>query len=438
MQILVALKTFKLILKILRSKVFWVAFIIFVIWIASTFSAFGFFINYAVMSSVDEAKAQAEEKAESIKNLYEDALSEQIEDPDAILGTPVPDFSQRPTEQVVPGSSGGGANNSGGGDGSEYDSTKDYAESISGSSILHQVHNSIVSQVNKTNQPWFTYELAYGTNMKEANGFGGSWIQHIGSDKAGLMNPSFDINSWGAHKVTNFSDISRIYNNKTYVGPFQGSYKVFNSKSAYPSGWSIQNWVSFVDSSDGPDGNGDGKSDPFNYLDSLAAMAIHYQSKYDSIKNVYEVSSQADLSDMLMMQVAARYVGISANKGSTKRFGSHGSWPYYPHSEQLNPHIQLMRKAIEEAKSGGPHYTKLKNVVAQSKSINGTTYSNIINEFYKANGWNVKGNYHVEYVFSDGQKMVLEGQNVHYVFLVYWGGRIAQQEITRILSSGGQ
>lgn len=438
MQILLALKTIKRVFKIVTNKYFLILLGIMIFWFLSSFGILGYFIRTELLDPGEELLNASTAKASSIRELYKDALKEEGIEPDQSFGTPVPDFS--PPVEVNSGGSGtpGGTEND-----QDYSNTVDYAESIEGSSVLHQMHNAIVAEVNKSQYPWFQYWLVLGKNMKEANGFGGSWIPHIGVDKKGIQDPNFDINTWGVNDITNFNDISKNYNNtytgqpKAYVGPFQTSPKYYFGTDNF--GISLSSWQTMVaNSSSSYDGNGDGKSDPFNYLDGLKTMAYHASVKDNETKNYISFVSDQYYNEMYGMSIASRYVGISG-RDSTHRFpSSEGPWTGYTHHEHLNPHIQLMRKAIEEYYNGGQYFQRFKEHLIQSKSVNGVAVQHLVNSFFNSvEGWKAVGDTetggYLQYTYPDGTYLRYTGQNMHYPFLVFWGGKVAEDEITKIL-----
>lgn len=421
--------------RILTSRLFWLSIIALVFSLFVLINSMSFMRTYHVISKVNNIAYATTEGFNTMTEFYDDALQQEGFNPDVTFGEEIPSLPEEdPVEEEGGGSTGNGTVTV---PDSTYDGVKDHASAIEGSSVLHQMHNAIVKEVASSKFSWFQYWLVIGKNMKEANGFGGSWIPHIGADRRGLQDPNYNINTWGASAVTNFSDIATFYNNKPYIGPFQTAPDYYFGHGKFSG--TIDTWRSKVESSSARfDGNGDGKSDPFNYLDGLKAMHYHNEVKWGETNRYMSFVSDQYKDDMIGMSIAARYVGISNSKG-TKRFpAGSGPWTGYTHHENLNPHIQLMRKFAEEYHSNGPHFQKFKQHLSQYKTLNGNDIQYLVNDFFNAQpGWVATGNSgngSLTYTFPDGKTMKFTGQNMHYPFLVYWGGKVAEEEITKALT----
>lgn len=400
--------------------------ILIVIFVLSSLSFFAF--SMIVVYAQNKAEQVAENTSKMLE-IYSEELSDIFKDSDVgdyytgeePVGTPVnPDNS--------------------------YDDTLTEADKISGSSLLHQVYNAIVENVNKTGMTGYSVEYVLGANYTEMCCGHIKWLPYFALAKEAASKPDFNLNKWGVDDVLQYKAQGALnirgYGQR-YMGPFQTDYTSWNSSLGMPStSWSDAQWKQFVSgSSKSNDGNGDGVGDIFNFHDALQSMSNYATGKMNFI-NGYKLKSTQNESDMLTMFLATRHVGTQGRKSSATGSWAKPDWNTwkYPYEEGLNPHVDLMRQAINEYKTGGPHYIKYKNFLeGQSQtSSNGPESAQIIREFYLANGWKYEDGYMVK-AYPNGQgNIYIKGnadQDIYYAFRVYWGGKIGAESIKKVLTN---
>ena len=411
-----------------------VVLVIFIVFSTMSFFTFVRFVAYA--------KAQTEDITSELTDVVE-LYSEELENTWSVESADVSDYykNNQPVEEdeddIPKPSSGGGSN---------YDSTIDEATQISGKSLMHQVYNAIVANQNSCAVPGYTVAYVLGANYTEVGGHGiVKWIPAFAIDPQSSAKPDFDLKSWGVDGVMANKSNVNFYGYATggsYIGPFQTDYKSWNSALGKPSSsWDSDTWKKFVSgSSTTNDGNGDGVADIFNFYDALQSMCNYGKSKSGFIQG-YSLTSQADSNDMLTMFIASRHVGVQGRKESPTGSWAKSEWNIwkYPYEEGVNPHVDLMRSAVNEFKNNGPHYTAYKNFLeGQSKtSSNGPESESLINQFYFANGWTLSNGYMTK-PYPNGQgTMYIKGnhdQDIYYPFRVYWGGKVGEQNMKKLLS----
>lgn len=395
-----------------------------------------FVFFYMVSSKVDSALAKGKEGAISILEVYTEELENKGKD-------------VRPEDIEYDLEESSGGSNSGGG----YENTTDIAEQIEGTSLLHQVHNAIVDALTKYNTDLQGYSYAYiiGTSLTETSGMSGvKWSPWLPIPPEALSSGNVDLKNWSYKDTmqwkakTGFS-LSTTMAGDSYIGPFQTDYRSWNGKMGMPqTGWSDSQWGQFVSGSlVKNDGNGDGVADVFNYFDALKNNSNYYADKYTALKN-YQLKSDEGKEEMLTMMVASRYVGVQGRDSSKNISGNNFEWDAwdYQYIEGVNPHIDLMRSAYNEWKNNGEFYKRYKSFMEgqTTSSSNGPQSKEIIRDFYIANGWTQVGKgFKKNYPDGSGH-IIIRGpgsgsdQDVYYPFRVFWGGKIAEDNIKKLLT----
>lgn len=412
--------------KILKSKVFWIAIITVPIVVIISTNIFFFFIFKMAVAKAESRAEEALKGAKDIVEIYsEDLLTDSlIEDPELI---------DEPEIKVPPKDDG------------KYDDTREEAENINGTSLLHELHNAIVDRVNQTDVPGYTYAYVLGTNYTESSGSGIPWMPWVSAPLQAMKEPGFNLKDWSYKDAVEWQNKVgfNLKSSTSYIGPFQIDYKDWNSSLGRPSkSWGLSQWEQFVTGAPASmDGSGDGVADVHNYYDSLYANARHATNKYNLTKQGLDIG-QEGFEDMMVMVLASRYVGI-VGRDDSKTTSGH-TFKTYPYVEGYNPHVDLMRAAYEEAKNNGPHYSKVKSIMEgmTSTSPNNAEINSVIDNFYLANGW-VKSNGGFKKNYRDGGSITIRGpgtnstQDIAYPFKVYWSGKIGEENIIKTLQETG-
>lgn len=313
-----------------------------------------------------------------------------------------------------------------------YDDTRDEADSIEGSSLLHEIYNAIVAQVAKTKVTGYTVEYVLGTNFTESGGAGDSWVPWNSAPIKATHAKDFSLKKWSYADAVREKEATGfdLKSYRRYISAFQMDYTTWTSSQGTPSkSWGAGTWKAFVNAAPAKlDGSGDGKADPHNYYDALVVNGKYGKEK-GGIANQWKLKSDEYKDDMLTIGIASHYVGI-LGRGSVS----------FIKDESKNPYIQLCRIAVKEAHTGGKHYTAFKK--AMEGQTHKTTHSEktkgAINQLYKDNGWSGSGS---SSFTKNGLRISGPGsstQDIHYGFLVYWGGMVARENIEKQLKSAGE
>lgn len=385
---------------------------------------------------------KAQETATDVVNTYAEYLSESNE-------REVIDYTDGEEESTNNGS----LTDNGG---SIFDGTKDSAEMLDGKSLLAQAYNAMLTSQRKYSTTGYNMELMYGIAVTETccSPIKWSYYMPVGTDYNSSGN--YDISKYGVNEFMKARDEGKIdavsfhnaYNDgSVYVTPFQMSIALFKRGTSTPSSWSSSTWKNTVSGMTSTlDATGDGIADPFNMQDVFNVLGNYITTSRMNMISKVQFKSDSDKDDMMLMALASRHVGTT-NKTKSRadgcafsKYETNTEWrgaPYwcYPYIEGLNPHIDLMRSAVNEYKSNGPIFQEYKEFMyAQDKTnSNGPKSLDIIEKLYKREGWTQSSNGSWSKAFGDGDgKVTISGQDIGYIFRAYWGAKIGFPEFEKL------
>lgn len=338
-----------------------------------------------------------------------------------------------------------------------YDQTRDAAKEIEGDTLLAAVYNAMVKASRASGYTTVTVDYLIGINIVESQYHVGTWIPDTGIPNTQDFGKKYTLTSYGYKDAfdykrktgyINISPSGAIGSFQVMPGVWHASPLVRNNSVAESD---FEVWVT---SAKKRDLSGDGKGDPFNYIDSL--MYVVNRHNWDSSTSVKQLmartkwASSSKLEEVATAMHIAHYNGITPLSGSFT-FPSNpsvGGRKDFPWDENINPYIQLHRKIIEERDSNGPYYRKYQETFQRlfaknSPNVFHKELVKVIFEFYQANGWVVDNpnglkssvRYDLGQIKPEwkGRYMIIGPANSRYAASALWGGMSTRLKIEELL-----